>query len=64
MSKIYQIETMSGTVREGWGEVICDHAEVSDYGVIKFYIAVDLGFQLSLVYKLADGEALIYTGEE
>ena len=65
MSKvIYQIETKDGCAREGWDRIVCDVVQISDFGVIKFYVEGEFDRMIYKVYKLAEGESLIYCGKE
>lgn len=61
MAKIYQITAANGKPKESWEEIICDFIAVNNDGVITFYDDSNI---VLVVYKLAEGEALIYVGEE
>lgn len=65
MAKTYQITGANGKAKASWEEIICDFIEISDAGVVKFYQDDPDGFiKLLICYKLSEGEALIYVGEE
>lgn len=66
MRKVYQIVAANGMPKASWEQIICDFIEVSDFGVVKFYEDSDTNefVNLLIAYRLGDGEALVYVGEE
>jgi len=61
MSKIYQVVSVNGTAKSSWEEILCDTISVNEKGLVFFF---DNNGYLLIAYKLADGEAVIYVGEE
>jgi hypothetical protein len=46
--------------KSGWEDLVCDRYEVTDAGVVKLFT----GGNLTIAYKLAEGEALVYSYED
>jgi len=47
--------------KSGWEDLVCDRYEVTDTGVVKLFNSAG---DLIIAYKLAEGEALIYSYED
>jgi len=61
MSKIYQVAGASGKAKNSWEEILCDKIWINDNGIAFFCNSDD---SILIAYKLADGEAVSYVGEE
>jgi hypothetical protein len=62
MSREYQIVNSEGKPKATWESILCDSIDVNSEGLVMFYI--DNQYGPAIVYKLGNGEALVYLGEE